>query len=99
MIFDFLGGRKKAVIAMAHIGATPGTPLYDADGGIHPGSCFGAAWTAAIGVGAMEDWAGVSGFVTRAAVIAPRAENGAPCRDGYRRFRKLYADNLMERRP
>ncbi|ABC22067.1 BtpA/SgcQ family protein [Rhodospirillum rubrum] len=34
MIFDFLGPRKKAVIAMAHIGALPGTPLYDADGGM-----------------------------------------------------------------
>ena len=35
MIFDFLGEKKKAVIAMAHIGAMPGTPLYDADGGMH----------------------------------------------------------------
>lgn len=34
MIFDFLGDKKKAVIAMAHIGAMPGTPLYDADGGM-----------------------------------------------------------------
>ena len=34
MIFDFLGAKKKAVIAMAHIGALPGSPLYDADGGM-----------------------------------------------------------------
>lgn len=34
MIFDFLGDKKKAVIAMAHIGALPGSPLYDADGGM-----------------------------------------------------------------
>ena len=34
MIFDFLGDRKKAVIAMCHIGALPGSPLYDADGGM-----------------------------------------------------------------
>ncbi len=34
MPFDFFGGRKKAVISMAHIGALPGTPLYDADGGM-----------------------------------------------------------------
>jgi membrane complex biogenesis BtpA family protein len=34
MIFDFFGDRKKAVVAMAHIGALPGTPLYDADGGM-----------------------------------------------------------------
>ena len=34
MIFDFFGDRRKVVIAMAHIGALPGTPLYDADGGM-----------------------------------------------------------------
>lgn len=34
MIFDFLGDRKKAVIAMCHIGALPGAPLYDADAGM-----------------------------------------------------------------
>ena len=34
MIFDFFAEKKKAVIAMAHIGAMPGSPLYDADGGM-----------------------------------------------------------------
>ena len=34
MAFDFFGDKKKVVIAMAHIGALPGTPLYDADGGV-----------------------------------------------------------------
>ena len=34
MIFEFLGQKKKAVIAMAHIGALPGTPRYDAKGGL-----------------------------------------------------------------
>ena len=34
MIFEFLGSTRKAVIAMAHIGALPGSPLYDADGGM-----------------------------------------------------------------
>jgi uncharacterized protein len=34
MVFDFLGNKKKAVIAMAHIGALPGSPGYDADGGL-----------------------------------------------------------------
>ena len=34
MVFDFLGPKKKAVIAMAHIGALPGAPLFDAKGGI-----------------------------------------------------------------
>ncbi len=35
MIFDFLGDRSKAVIAMAHIGALPGSPLYDSHGGMN----------------------------------------------------------------
>lgn len=34
MSFELLGGRRKIVIAMAHIGALPGTPLYDAAGGL-----------------------------------------------------------------
>ena len=34
MVFDFFGAKTKAVIAMAHIGALPGSPLYDADGGV-----------------------------------------------------------------
>ena len=35
MIFDFFGNKKKAVIAMAHIGAMPGSPLYDSTGGMN----------------------------------------------------------------
>ena len=34
MIFDCFGDRSKVVIAMAHIGALPGSPLYDDDGGM-----------------------------------------------------------------
>ena len=34
MPFEFFRGHDKAVIAMAHIGALPGAPLYDADGGM-----------------------------------------------------------------
>src|SRR5271154_7624040 len=35
MVFDFLGDKTKVVIAMAHIGALPGSPLYDAAGGVN----------------------------------------------------------------
>jgi uncharacterized protein len=35
MLFDFFGSKKKAVISMAHIGALPGSPLYDTDGGMN----------------------------------------------------------------
>ncbi|MDP2802152.1 MAG: BtpA/SgcQ family protein [Phreatobacter sp.] len=34
MVFSCFGDKKKVVIAMAHIGALPGTPNYDADGGM-----------------------------------------------------------------
>lgn len=34
MIFEFLGEKRKAVIGMAHIGALPGAPLHDGDGGM-----------------------------------------------------------------
>ncbi|QCI67108.1 BtpA/SgcQ family protein [Phreatobacter stygius] len=34
MVFECFGSKKKVVVAMAHIGALPGTPLYDADGGM-----------------------------------------------------------------
>lgn len=34
MAFDLLGKGSKTIIAMAHIGALPGSPLYDADGGV-----------------------------------------------------------------
>jgi membrane complex biogenesis BtpA family protein len=34
MPFDFFGARPKVVIAMAHIGALPGAPLYDSVGGM-----------------------------------------------------------------
>jgi membrane complex biogenesis BtpA family protein len=34
MPFDFFGDRRKVVISMVHIGALPGSPLYDSDGGL-----------------------------------------------------------------
>ena len=34
MVFEFFGAKKKVVVAMAHIGALPGSPLYDAKGGM-----------------------------------------------------------------
>lgn len=34
MTFDWFSGKRKMIIAMAHLGALPGAPLYDADGGI-----------------------------------------------------------------
>jgi membrane complex biogenesis BtpA family protein len=33
-MFDFLGHRRNTVIAMAHLGALPGSPLFDKGGGV-----------------------------------------------------------------
>jgi xylulokinase len=58
--------------------------------GGHPGSCVGAAWTAAIGAGLAEDWAGISALVKPADVVAPRPEVAGVYRRGYRRYREIY---------
>jgi membrane complex biogenesis BtpA family protein len=34
MVFDCFGSKRKVVIGMAHIGALPGAPQYDRDGGV-----------------------------------------------------------------
>lgn len=34
MVFDFLEDKSKVIISMVHIGALPGSPLYDADRGV-----------------------------------------------------------------
>ena len=62
----------------------------------HPGSCVGAAWTAAIGAGLATDWAGVSAFVRPADRLEPRRETANVYRHGYRRYRDLYR-RLAER--
>jgi xylulokinase len=56
----------------------------------HPGSCLGAAWTAAIAVGLESDWSAVARFVGDAGRIEPDRANAAVYRHGYRRFRQLY---------
>jgi xylulokinase len=61
----------------------------------HPGSCLGAAWTAAIGTGATTDWGGVAAFVKRSAIIEPRPEHAGLYGEGYERFRRLYDDNFV----
>ncbi|HZZ61990.1 MAG TPA: FGGY family carbohydrate kinase [Roseiarcus sp.] len=56
----------------------------------HPGSCVGAAWTAAIGVGLASDWSAISAFVRPADRIEPRRERAGIYRRGYRRYREVY---------
>ena len=62
----------------------------------HPGSCVGAAWTAAIGVGLASDWSAISAFVRPADRIEPRPQTAKTYRHGYRRYRDLYR-RLSER--
>ena len=56
----------------------------------HPGSCLGVAWTAAMGAGLVDDWAGVTAFVGQGVTIKPSVSNRAIYDDGYARFRALY---------
>lgn len=56
----------------------------------HPGSCLGAAWTAAIGAGLTEDWSGIGAFVDRADRLEPDPATAPVHRAGYARYRQLY---------
>lgn len=56
----------------------------------HPGSCIGAAWTAAIAAELTDDWTGISRFVGSAGRLDPQSATRRTYEDGYRRFRDLY---------
>jgi xylulokinase len=56
----------------------------------HPGSCLGAAWTAAIGVGLESGWTGISRFVSAAERIEPDPSLADTYGRGYARYRNLY---------
>ncbi len=56
----------------------------------HAGSCVGAAWTAAIGVGLTSDWGAISAFVRPGDVVEPRPEFAGVYAAGYRRYREIY---------
>jgi xylulokinase len=56
----------------------------------HPGSCLGAAWTAAMGIGAARDWSAIRRFVSLADRLEPDPANARLYREGYEDFRRLY---------
>jgi xylulokinase len=56
----------------------------------HPGSCLGAAWTAAIGAGLADDWCGISKFIETDTRVEPNLTNRELYAKGYRVFRSLY---------
>jgi xylulokinase len=57
----------------------------------HPGSCLGAAWTAAIGVGLTDEWGGISRFVGQGERLAPNPAHAAVYAEGYRQYRAMYS--------
>jgi xylulokinase len=63
-------------------------PLQRLEG--HPGSCLGAAWVAAMGVGASADWGGAAALLRQGEVIQPNTQHAAVYNAGYYRFRALY---------
>jgi xylulokinase len=65
-----------------------GKPLQGLTG--HPGSCLGAAWTAAIGAGLASDWNGVTAFVGQGPAIIPNLDRTKIYDAGYAAFRDLY---------
>lgn len=57
----------------------------------HPGSCLGAAWVAAMGSGATDDWAGVANCVSYGEEFLPDPDRKDGYDAGYARFRAAYA--------
>ncbi len=56
----------------------------------HPGSCLGAAWTAAMGVGGVDEWCAITAMVGEGKTISPQRENAAAYADGYAAYRDFY---------
>jgi len=56
----------------------------------HPGSCLGAAWTAAMGTGLAHDWCGISKFIEKDMLVEPDLTKQELYANGYRVFRSLY---------
>ncbi|GAA3067102.1 FGGY-family carbohydrate kinase [Rhizobium viscosum] len=81
-------GGAQSTIWMQIVADVLGAPVQRLSG--HPGSCIGAAWSAAIGVGLEHDWRGVTRFVQFSDVLEPRSANATLYDDGYRRYRELY---------
>ncbi|MGJ7036786.1 xylulokinase [Shinella sp. BE166] len=80
-------GGAKSSVWMGVVSDVLGQPLQRLTG--HPGSCLGAAWVAAVGLGAAE-WNGIAAFTTRDTVFNPTPGNRETYDRGYAAFRDLY---------
>lgn len=65
-----------------------GQPVQLLEG--HPGSCLGAAWVAAMGVGAVTDWGGVARFVGEGARVEPDRASAGRYQEAYALYRATY---------
>jgi xylulokinase len=81
-------GGAKSTVWMQIVADVLQKPVRRLNG--HPGSCLGAAWTAAMGIGAAKDWSAVARFVSLADQLAPDRANARIYAEGYAAFRALY---------
>jgi xylulokinase len=56
----------------------------------HPGSSLGAAWTAAMGVGAADDWGAIAKLTGQGRRLEPDPAHAQMYADGYAAFREFY---------
>lgn len=80
-------GGAKSSVWMGIVADILGQPLQRLSG--HPGSCLGAAWTAAVGLHAAE-WDGIVAFTARDTLFEPNPANRETYDRGYAAFRDLY---------
>lgn len=81
-------GGSQSAVWMQIVADVLGAPLQRLTG--HPGSCMGAAFTAAIGVGLETDWRSITRFVHFSEILQPDPSVRAVYDEGYRRYRDLY---------
>jgi xylulokinase len=81
-------GGAKSTVWMQIVADVLQKPVRRLNG--HPGSCLGAAWTAAMGIGAASDWSAIARFVSLADELAPNRCNARIYAQGYAAFRALY---------
>jgi xylulokinase len=81
-------GGSQSALWMQIVADVIGAPVETLAG--HPGSCLGAAWTAAIGTGQTDDWSALSAFVTAGERYEPDPAKTEIYRQGYARYRDIY---------
>jgi xylulokinase len=80
------GGSKSTLWKQIHADVL-GMELHPVNG--HPGASLGAAIIAAIGIGALEDWADADRFVNLGPPVVPDPQRSHIYNDAYARWREL----------